>query len=173
MALLGRTHKETYRRTRRRRNRQNYPRPERQRITKLEKFEKDGYKQILSVQYVEGTRRAKRLELYSGEELAVIELQKDNSYTITRMHPTPTTTKVVGRRFNQRTGTLTWFEVDNDGVVGPEQICTIESPLLSTAALLLFFPIGWFLIPFRSQLSSISQSWNSLLDAACDAYSER
>lgn len=175
MALLGKLHKESYRKIRRRRRRSypEYQPPERQRITKVEKFVKGNYEQIIAAKYVEGTRKAKRLELYSGTDLAVIELQKDNSYTITRLHPTSSTRKVVELKFNQRTGTLTWFEVNDDGTVGPEQRCGIEEEILTTAALLLFFPIGWFLIPFRPQLRSISKSWNSLLDSAADAYSER
>lgn len=173
MALLGQIHRESYRKPRRRKHsRPEYQRLERKRITKVEKFVKNGYEQILSAQYIEGTRRASRLELYSGKRLAVIELEND-SYKITYAHPTPHTRKVVELKFNQRTGTLTWHELEDDGTVGPEQKCTIESPLLSTAALLLFFPIGWFILPFRPQLSSISESWNSLLDSAADAYSER
>ncbi|MBX9878078.1 MAG: hypothetical protein K2Y22_06420 [Candidatus Obscuribacterales bacterium] len=173
MALIGRINRESYRKTRRRkRSRTEFRLPERQRITTVEKYARNGYEHILSAQYVDGTRRASRLELYSGKRLAVIELEND-SYKITYAHPTPYTRKVVELKFNQRIGTLTWHELEDDGTVGPKQKCTIEEPLLSTAFLLLLFPIGWCILPFRSQLSSISQSWNSLLDSVADAYSER
>lgn len=173
MALAGRLHQETYLRTRRRKQQNPFRFGERKRITAIDKLDNKGHKRILSATYVEGTRKAKRLELYSGKELAIIELQADKSYTITRMHPVVETKKVIGLQFNQRTGTLTWFEVEQDGTTSTQQKLTIESRLLSRAALLLFFPIGWFLLPFRQQLDSISDSWNSLADAFEDAYSER
>lgn len=172
MALLGTITRESYLKTswRKRRPAHPYDRPrERQRITKVEKWVKGKLEQTLTVQYVDGTREPKHLELYSGKERIVIELQPDNTYLATY----PLYRKVVNLKFNQRNGDLTWNEVSIDGTVGPEQICTIDVPLLSTVALLLFFPIGWFLIPFQPQLKSIAKSWNSLLDSFADAYSTR
>lgn len=173
MALLGQIHQEPYQRTRRKKSRYDYRLPERQRITTVEKWIKGKYQQILSAQYVEGTRKASRLHLFSGEQLVIIELQKDGTYMSTRLLPTLTRRKVIGLQFNQRTGTLTWHEINVDATVGPQQKCSIEEPLLTTAGLLLFFPIGWFFIPFQAQLKSIAKSWGSILDSAQDAYSER
>ncbi len=181
MALLGRLTKESYRKTRarpRHRSRDRlvdyYRRKERQRITKVEQWVcKDTYEEILSVLYVERTRKPSLLSIHKNEMHAAIRLMKDGTYVYEQLDdPTSTPVKVVNVRLNQRTGKLNWNELLDDGTVGPEQECSIRDEL-SVGLLLLAFPIGWFILANRAQVKSIKKSWESILDAFHDAYSER
>lgn len=180
MALLGRLTKESYLNTRpsRRRNRDRladeYRRKDRQRITHVEQWVgKDTYETLLLVTYEEGTRKPRVLTIHKNKTWAAIILMKDGTYTYERLDdPASTPVKVVNVRLNQRTGKLNWNELHDDGTVGPEQECSVRDDL-SVGLLLLAFPIGWFILANRAQVKSIKKSWESILDAAHDAYSER
>ena len=180
MALLGRLTKESYLKTRprrrRSRNRMAYEHrhKERQRITKVEQWVgKDTYEVILSVMYVEGTRKPSLLTIQKNKRHAAIMLMEDGTYIYDQLDdPSATPVKVTNVRLNQRTGRLNWNELLDDGTVGPEQECSIRDEL-SVGLLLLAFPIGWFILANRAQVKSIKKSWESILDAAHDAYSER
>lgn len=172
MPLLGKIERETYLKPSRRRN-QSYQRPERQRITTVEQWvDTNKYKQILTVEYVEGTRKPTLLKLYKnkGKECAVIMLMGKGTYQYLQFGQPPI--EVVNVRLNQRTGKLTFNELELDGTIGPEQEHGIQDDI-PTGLLLLAFPIGWFILCNRAQIRSIRKSWESILDAASDAYSVR